>query len=74
MHYVIGSGPAGVACSAALLARGDEVTMLDAGLTLEPDTQAALDLMSRARSAAIGMRPCWPAGGAWRPLAVLRAS
>jgi hypothetical protein len=32
MHCVIGSGPAGVACARALLARGANVLMLDAGL------------------------------------------
>jgi len=37
MHCVIGSGPAGVACAKALLARGARVLMLDAGLELEPD-------------------------------------
>jgi choline dehydrogenase-like flavoprotein len=37
MHCVIGSGPAGVACAKALLARGAQVLMLDAGLELEPD-------------------------------------
>ncbi len=36
MHCVIGSGPAGVACAKALLARGATVRMLDAGLELEP--------------------------------------
>ncbi len=36
MHCVIGSGPAGVACAKALLARGASVLMLDAGLELEP--------------------------------------
>jgi choline dehydrogenase-like flavoprotein len=35
MHYIIGSGPAGVACAKALLARGRPVAMLDAGLQLE---------------------------------------
>ena len=35
MHCVIGSGPAGVACAKALLARGAGVLILDAGL--EPD-------------------------------------
>lgn len=35
-HYVIGSGPAGVACAHALLQRGVKVTLLDAGLALEP--------------------------------------
>jgi choline dehydrogenase-like flavoprotein len=37
MHYVIGSGPAGTACAKALLAQGRDVTMLDAGLELEPE-------------------------------------
>ena len=37
MHCVIGSGPAGVACAKALLARGTNVLMLDAGLELEAD-------------------------------------
>ena len=36
-HYVIGSGPAGVACAKALLARGARVAMLDAGLQLETE-------------------------------------
>jgi choline dehydrogenase-like flavoprotein len=37
MHCVIGSGPAGVACAKALLARGANVVMLDGGLELEPE-------------------------------------
>lgn len=40
MNIVIGSGPAGVACAAALLARGRKVMMLDAGLRLEPEREA----------------------------------
>lgn len=36
-HCVIGSGPAGVACASALLARGARVLMLDAGIKLEPE-------------------------------------
>ncbi|MHB8613218.1 MAG: GMC oxidoreductase [Candidatus Dormibacteraceae bacterium] len=35
MVFVIGSGPAGVACASALLDGGEKVTMLDAGLELE---------------------------------------
>jgi choline dehydrogenase-like flavoprotein len=35
MKIVIGSGPAGVACAEALLARGEEVLMLDAGMVKE---------------------------------------
>jgi choline dehydrogenase-like flavoprotein len=34
-HYVIGSGPAGVACAHALLQRGIKVVLLDAGMALE---------------------------------------
>lgn len=40
MIYVIGSGPSGVSAAAALLSHGREVTMLDAGLELEPDREA----------------------------------
>ena len=36
-HCVIGSGPAGVACATALLARGARVLLLDAGGELEPE-------------------------------------
>ncbi len=43
---VIGSGPAGVAAAQALVARGLPVTMLDAGLALEPDRRALLDRLS----------------------------
>jgi choline dehydrogenase-like flavoprotein len=39
VDIVIGSGPAGVACASALLARGRQVTMLDAGLRLEPERE-----------------------------------
>ena len=46
MEYVIGSGPAGMACAAALLARGRDVTMLDAGLTLEPGHEALRSAMA----------------------------
>jgi len=49
MIYVIGSGPAGVACASALLEGGAQVTMLDAGLELEPDRRRRLsDLQSVA--------------------------
>ena len=36
MIFVVGSGPAAVSVSAALLRNGHQVTMLDAGLELEP--------------------------------------
>ena len=41
MNLVVGSGPAGIACAAALLDAGERVTLLDAGLSLEPDRLAA---------------------------------
>ncbi len=37
---IIGSGPSGVAAAAALIARGREVLMLDAGLEMDPGAQA----------------------------------
>lgn len=46
MIYVIGSGPAGVACAFALLDRQCEVTLLDGGITLEPDAQGRLNRMA----------------------------
>lgn len=48
MDYVIGSGAAAMACAEALLRKGREVTVLDAGLDLEPEAQARLAAL-RAR-------------------------
>src|SRR5208282_1562866 len=48
MHCVIGSGPAGVACAQALLARGAKVTMVDAGIGLEPARAQEVARMSQA--------------------------
>ena len=49
MICVIGSGPAGVACASALLEQGVQVTMLDAGLELEPNRRRQVaDLQSIA--------------------------
>lgn len=42
MVLVLGSGPAGVACASALLEVGEKVTMLDAGLELEPSRRSQL--------------------------------
>ena len=62
MYYVVGSGPAGVACAHALSAAGRAVTMLDGGVALEPEREAI-----RA-SAALKPRPEWTE----REIAVLR--
>lgn len=43
MHCVIGSGPAGVACTSALLDCGMKVLMLDAGLRLEPERERIVE-------------------------------
>jgi ferredoxin len=52
MHCVIGSGAAGVACAKAILARGGQVLMLDAGLELEPErAQLACQLAATKPSA-----------------------
>jgi choline dehydrogenase-like flavoprotein len=56
MHdcIVIGSGPSGTACAAALLDRGRQVRLLDAGETLEPERAAAVQ---RARAGVDVLRP-----------------
>ena len=46
-HYVIGSGPAGIACAHALLQRGATVVMLDAGVTLEKSRRDLVAEMSQ---------------------------
>ena len=46
MKLVIGSGPAGVACAHALLAKGESVTMIDAGITVEASIQSLLSKIS----------------------------
>jgi choline dehydrogenase-like flavoprotein len=47
--YVIGSGPAGIACAHALLQRGAKVVLLDAGLALEKPRSELVAQMSRLR-------------------------
>ena len=47
--YVIGSGPAGVACAKALLDTGQRVRMLDAGLTLEPERAVLVEKLKSQR-------------------------
>ena len=49
-HCVIGSGPAGVACASALLARGARVLMLDAGITLEPERARIVSELAQKKS------------------------
>jgi len=39
-YYVIGSGPSGIAAASSLLSSGRNVTLLDAGLKLEPEREA----------------------------------
>lgn len=55
MKLVVGSGPAGVAAALALLDRGEQVTMIDFGRTIEPEAAAL--------AAPIAGRPyeAWPA-------------
>ena len=68
MHCVIGSGPAGVACARALLARGASVLMLDAGLELEPDRARIVRQFAEMKPAA------WPTGDVLRLKGELAAS
>jgi choline dehydrogenase-like flavoprotein len=42
MIYVVGSGPAGVSCAMALLQKRARVTLIDAGLELEPNRTSQL--------------------------------
>src|SRR5215469_7374898 len=49
-HCVIGSGPAGVACASALLARGAKVLMLDAGIKLEPERARVVGELAQKKS------------------------
>jgi choline dehydrogenase-like flavoprotein len=57
MHYVVGSGSAGISCAQALIRAGKEVTILDSGVQLEA-----------ARSEAIGGLAATDAAG-WTPAA-----
>jgi choline dehydrogenase-like flavoprotein len=47
MHYVIGSGPSGVACARALADSGRPVTILDAGHVLEAERESARSQLAR---------------------------
>src|SRR5437016_2400998 len=46
-HFVIGSGPSGVACARALLDRGVTVKLFDAGISLEKNRA---DLVAQMRA------------------------
>ncbi len=71
MHYVIGSGPSGIACASALVAAGRTVTLLDAGLSLEPDREArrtrmaALDPAEWSLADALALRSVSASNGAF---------
>lgn len=47
VHYVIGSGPAGVATAAALIANGRDVTLLDAGVSAGAENQLLRSRMAQ---------------------------
>lgn len=47
MKIVVGSGPSGISCAQALLDHGEEVCLVDAGVTLEPERQAVITRMGR---------------------------
>lgn len=46
MYAVVGSGPSGVACAWALLARGLPVTLLDVGRELEPERRRVVERLA----------------------------
>lgn len=46
MDYIVGSGPAGISCAQALIAAGRQVTILDAGLQLEPERRSAVQSLA----------------------------
>ena len=48
MIYVIGSGPAGVSAAYALVKKGVEITMLDAGIQLEPNAKKIVDKLKKS--------------------------
>lgn len=49
LYCVVGSGPAGMACAKALLDRGQQVRMLDGGLTIEADRLGLVDKLKRTQ-------------------------
>ncbi len=51
MNLIVGSGPSAIACAHALLKAGGQVTLLDAGLVLEPERQGRLTRLTGKRPA-----------------------
>jgi choline dehydrogenase-like flavoprotein len=51
MIFIIGSGPAGIAAAVALTRQGHHVTVLDAGLSLEPARELTVGRMAAQRPA-----------------------
>ena len=47
MYFIVGSGPSGIACAYALAKAGRRVTILDTGLTLEPERESARAVLAR---------------------------
>jgi choline dehydrogenase-like flavoprotein len=47
MYFILGSGPSGIACAFALAKSGRPVTILDTGLTLEPERESARAALAR---------------------------
>lgn len=48
MIYVVGSGPSGVSCAYALVNKGLEVTMLDVGSDIEPETKNVVNQLEKS--------------------------
>jgi choline dehydrogenase-like flavoprotein len=59
-NVVVGSGPSGVVAALALLERGESVTLVDAGVTIEPEIAARVAALGRCEPDA------WPADAAER--------
>src|SRR5688500_9661864 len=51
MYYIVGSGPAGISCAIALVRRGVDVTLLDAGVPPGPEI---LQFIERSNSQMLG--------------------
>jgi choline dehydrogenase-like flavoprotein len=47
MNFIVGSGPSGIACAYALATGGRSITILDTGLTLEPERETVKAALAR---------------------------